>query len=243
MTVNKPAPSTKVPASAKETVTRGHKKKARTRHALVEAAMRIYAEKGVGELLLNELAVQADVSNGTVYNYFKTREEVLQAVGIELANQFSHRITAVSHGIDNGAERVAVGVRMFIQHGRLNSIWASAVVRVFQYDKNIRSAVANNLRGDLQLGAQQGLLRYQNEEIAMALIASATIGAMTAILDGHDFPDYDSTIAEMLLLGLGLTPAKAHRIAHLDLPEAPPNEVEEVTEKRKRGRPRKQVLQ
>lgn len=222
-----------------EPQTRGFKKKARTRQALVEAAMRIYADKGVGELQLNELAEEAAVSNGTVYNYFKTREEVLQAVGIELANQLSHRITAVSQDIENGAERVVVGVRMFIHQGRLDPVWASAVVRVFQYDRNIRSVVANNLRGDLQLGLRQGFLRYQNEEIAMGLVASATIGAMTAILDGFDQPECDSIIAEMLLLGLGMTPAKAHRIAYLPLPEAQPEPAGPSAEKRKRGRPRK----
>lgn len=222
-------------------LTRGYKKKARTRQALVDAATRIYAQKSVGELLLNELAEEAEVSNGTVYNYFKTREEVLQAVGIELANQFSHRVTAASHGIENGAERVAVGVRMFIQHGRKNPVWASAVVRVFQFDKNIRSVVANNLRSDLQLGLRQGLLRYKNEEIAMGLVASVTIGAMTGILDGFDQPDYDTVIAEMLLLGLGLTPAKAHRIANLPLAPAEPVPESPEPVKRKRGRPRKQV--
>ena len=193
----------------------------------------------MGELLLNELAEQAAVSNGTVYNYFKTREEVMQAVGIELANQFSHRITAVSQGIENGAERVAVGARMFIQQGRQNPVWAGAVVRVFQYDRNIRSAVANNLRGDLQMGLRQGLLRYQNEEIAMGLVASTTIGAMTAILDGFYLPEYDSIIVEMLLLGLGMTPAKAHRIAYLPLPAEEPEQDIQIVAKRKRGRPRK----
>ena len=226
-------------SNQQEPLTRGFKKKARTRQALVDAAMRIYAEKGVGELLLNELAEQAAVSNGTVYNYFKTREDVLQAVGIELANQLSHRITAVSEGIENGAERVVVGVRMFIHQGRQDPVWASAVVRVFQYDKTIRSVVGNNLRGDLQLGLRQGVLSYANEEIAMALVASATIGAMTTILDGFDQPEYDAIIAEMLLKALGMAPAKARRIAYLPLPEPASATVEPAVEKRRRGRPRK----
>lgn len=225
-----------------EPLTRGFKKKARTRQALVEAAIRIYAGKGVGELQLNELAEEAAVSSGTVYNYFKTREEVLQAVGIELANQFSHRIAVVSQGVENGAERVVVGVRMFIHQGRRDPVWASAVVRVFQYDKNIRSVVANNLRGDLQLGLRQGHLHYQNEEIAMGVVASVTIGAMTAILDGFDQPECDSIIAEMLLLGLGMTPAKARRVAGLPLPKVQPEPVAPTVEKRKRGRPRKPAL-
>ena len=45
-----------------EPLTRGFKKKARTRQTLVDAAIRIYAEKGVGALLLNELAERAGVS-------------------------------------------------------------------------------------------------------------------------------------------------------------------------------------
>lgn len=235
-------PNVSAPRPQEEPQTRGFKKKARTRQALVEAAMRIYAGKGVGELQLNELAEEAAVSNGTVYNYFKTREEVLQAVGIELANQFSHRITAVSQGIENGAERLVVGVRMFIHQGRRDPVWVSAVVRVFQYDKNIRSVVANNLRGDLQLGLQQGQLHYKHEEVAMGLVASATIGAMTAILDGFDQPEYDATLAEMLLLGLGMTPAKARRVACLPLPEVHPEPAAPTIEKRKRGRPPKQAL-
>lgn len=224
--------------SESQTLTRGYKKKARTRQMLVDAAIRIYAEKGVGELLLNELAEQAGVSNGTVYNYFKTREEVLQAVGIELANQLSHRVTAASQGIDNGAERVAVGVRMFIQQGRQDPIWAAAVVRVFQYDRNIRSIVAENLRGDLQLGLRQGVFRFDDETIAMGFVASVTTGAITGVLDGFDQPNYDTAIAEMLLLGLGLTPAKAQRIAQLPLPEVNSDEAAEPVKKRKRGRPR-----
>lgn len=224
--------------SESQPLTRGYKKKARTRQMLVDAAIRIYAEKGVGELLLNELAEQAGVSNGTVYNYFKTREEVLQAVGIELANQLSHRVTAVSQGIDNGAERVAVGVRMFIQQGRQDPIWAAAVIRVFQYDRNIRSIVAENLRGDLQVGLRQGIFRFEDEAIAMGFVASVTTGAITGILDGFDQPNYDSVIAEMLLLGLGVTPAKGHRIAQQPLPVVDSDNDAEPVKKLKRGRPR-----
>lgn len=224
--------------SESQPLTRGYKKKARTRQMLVDAAIRIYAEKGVGELLLNELAEQAGVSNGTVYNYFKTREEVLQAVGIELANQLSHRVTAASQGIDNGAERVAVGVRMFIQQGRQDPIWAAAVIRVFQYDRNIRSIVAENLRGDLQVGLRQGIFRFEDETIAMGFVASVTTGAITGILDGFDQPNYDSVIAEMLLLGLGVTPAKGHRIAQQPLPVVDSDNDSEPVKKPKRGRPR-----
>ena len=96
-------------------LTRGHKKKARTRQTLLDAAMEIYAQDGISALTLNDLAVKANVSNGTIYNYFKTREDVLEAVSIELANQFSEYITLVSANIHSGSHRTVIGIRMIIQ--------------------------------------------------------------------------------------------------------------------------------
>ncbi|MEH8015761.1 TetR/AcrR family transcriptional regulator [Rheinheimera muenzenbergensis] len=220
-------------------VTRGYKKKARTRQALLDAALNIYAEKGVGELMLNELAEKAAVSNGTVYNYFNSREAVLEAVGMELADQFSHQITRLSQGIDNGAERLSVGVRLFIQQARKDPTWAGAVVSVFHYDSRMRTAVADNLRRDLQLGLQQGCFHYRSEAIALALVASATTGMMTAILDGYDQPDGDAQLAEMLLLALGVTASEADRIAYQALPLSEQAPADANPKKRRRGRPRK----
>lgn len=51
------------------------------------------------------------MSNGTVYNYFRTREQVLEAVSLELAVQLSRHIAAVSVGIASGAERLTIGMR------------------------------------------------------------------------------------------------------------------------------------
>ncbi|MCL1089115.1 TetR/AcrR family transcriptional regulator [Shewanella profunda] len=219
-------------------LTRGYKKKARTRQALLNAALNIYAEKGVSELLLNELAEKAEVSNGTVYNYFRSREAVLEAVGMELADKLSDQITKFSQGIESGAERLAIGVRMFIREGRRDRIWAGAVVNIFQYDSRIRTAVANNLRGDLQLGSRQGMFNYGSEAIAVTLVASATTGMMAAILDGYDQLGADVILTEMLLLGLGVDAVEAHRIAHLPLPETEPQSSTVPTKKPKRGRPR-----
>ncbi|MBL7251487.1 TetR/AcrR family transcriptional regulator [Alloalcanivorax marinus] len=93
----------KAPAN---TLTRGHKKKARTQRQLLDAALRIYAHAGVGGLALNTPAEEAGVSNGTVYNDFRSREQVLEAVGLELAVQLSEQILTVSEAVDSGAERL-----------------------------------------------------------------------------------------------------------------------------------------
>ncbi|MEY4081090.1 MAG: hypothetical protein RL430_1520, partial [Actinomycetota bacterium] len=57
-------------------LTRGHKKRSRTRQTLLDAALRVLAESGEG-FSLTEVAARAGVSHGTFYNYFRDREELM----------------------------------------------------------------------------------------------------------------------------------------------------------------------
>ncbi len=202
-----------------EQLTRGHKKKAKTRQTLVDAALRIYARRGGGELTLNELAEEANVSHGTIYNYFQTREEVLEAVGLALADQFSQSISVLSAGVESGAERMSIGVRMFVCRAMADSAWANAVIHVIHYDEGMRSLVAANVRSDLQAGFREGSFEYSDEEVALALVVSCAIGALNSIAEGLGVVDHDIKIAEMVLKALGLSSNEARRIAHLPLPK------------------------
>ncbi|HET8731328.1 MAG TPA: TetR/AcrR family transcriptional regulator [Moraxellaceae bacterium] len=203
---------------AGEEQTRGHKKKARTRQQLLDAALRIYARKGASSLALNELAEEAGVSNGTIYNYFRTREEVLDAVGLELAVQLSHQVTAVSIGVTQGAERMSIGIRTFLLKAMDDPEWASALTSVMRYAEGMRTALAAHVRHDLQVGQLQGDFHYVDEDIALTMVVSATLGAMASIVEGMRVEHLDSIMAEMILLALGVTAKKAKQVANLPMP-------------------------
>ncbi|BCX67580.1 MULTISPECIES: TetR/AcrR family transcriptional regulator [Pseudomonas] len=205
-------------AAVPEPLTRGHKKRERTRRGLMDAALRLVARKEVGEIALLEVAAEAAVSNGTIYNYFRTRDEVIEAVGIAMAAEFSDAISVLNADVQCGAQRVSIGVRMFVCRAAADHPWANALLRIIHFDQAMRSRLADHVLGDLRAGLQEGSFTYEDEGIALDMVVSCTTGAMRAVVEGRAVAEHDVRVAEMILQALGVTPAKARKIAAKPLP-------------------------
>jgi AcrR family transcriptional regulator len=70
---------THVPASAERSLTLGRRerKKNQTRELIAETARRLFAERGFDHVSIAEIARQADVSETTVFNHFRTKEDLV----------------------------------------------------------------------------------------------------------------------------------------------------------------------
>jgi AcrR family transcriptional regulator len=88
------------------------RKKERTRQQIGEAAQRLFAERGFDAVTVAEVAREADVSVGTVFNYFPTKEELFYS-GME---SFEERLVEAVRGRDAG-ESVPAAFRDFVLAG------------------------------------------------------------------------------------------------------------------------------
>lgn len=60
-----------------QSTSRWERRKERTRRALLQAADRLFCEKGFDATTVEEIAHAADVAKGTFFNYFETKETLL----------------------------------------------------------------------------------------------------------------------------------------------------------------------
>lgn len=193
----------------------------RTRRLLVDAALRVFARKGAGAAALHEVAAEAGVSNGTFYNYFRSREELVAAASLALAERLFEDITASMTGIDDPAQRVATGARRFVLRAIAEATWGRALLRVWASTPLLVDRTATPLLDDLRRGKRRKRLRYPSEAAAIDLVQGTVLAGMRTVLEGRAGAEHASDIAAIILLGLGVDAAAAEAIARQPLPAAP----------------------
>jgi len=80
------------------------KKKEETRDLIVRNSRRLFREKGVSETTMVDIARESRISRKTLYQYFKSREEILYQIEkgvfydyIDLLGDFSHTLTGTGY--------------------------------------------------------------------------------------------------------------------------------------------------
>jgi AcrR family transcriptional regulator len=67
----------------------------RRRHEIVSAAAEVFAEKGYAATTTREIADAADIAEGTLYNYFDSKRDILLAVAREAEGPMSRALLQV----------------------------------------------------------------------------------------------------------------------------------------------------
>jgi AcrR family transcriptional regulator len=192
--------------------------RARTRALLLDAAVRVFAQKGAGASAIHEIAAEAGVSNGTFYNYFRTREELLEAASRRLAERLFDEVTARSKGITDAAERVAIGTRRFLAKAREDPTWGAALLRIWASSPVLNVHTSKAVVADLRAGRRRGRLRYESEAAALDLVQGAVLAGIRTVLEGRAGAEHPSHVAALVLRGLSVDPAEADAIARRPLP-------------------------
>lgn len=200
----------------------GLPKRERTRAQLVDAALKVFSARGVATGTIQEIADVAGMTTGTVYNHFKTKEEVLREVAMRLATTLCTRITESQAGVKEGAERMAIGGRRYVWLAEVAPQWALLMLDVAAAAPELPGHIREYALADLRLGVKQKAFRIASEEVAMDLINGAGIHAMRTVALGLAPPSHGADVAACVLRGLGVSYDKAEEIAHRPLPDFPP---------------------
>ena len=88
------------------------RRKARTRQALIDAAVRLIAEGRGDRASIQEITEEADIGFGSFYNHFDSKEQLFQTASAEVLERWGQMIDRATAGITDPAELFAMGLRI-----------------------------------------------------------------------------------------------------------------------------------
>jgi TetR/AcrR family fatty acid metabolism transcriptional regulator len=95
-------------------------RKSDKRSLITDAAVEVFAEKGFRQARVSDIARRAGVADGTIYLYFRNKEDILLSIFEEKMDLLLAGLTAVLDGVHDAEERIRRFARFHFEQVRTN---------------------------------------------------------------------------------------------------------------------------
>lgn len=188
-------------------------KRERTRRLLIGSAIDVFSRRGVADTALHEIAAAADVTIGTVYNHFRSKSDIVRAVGVAIAETIRSRSAPGRASLTSGAQQIAAGCRRYFSLAERSPAWALLVLDVASVDPGFRKTITGFVATELRKGLRSGEFSAQSEAAALDLVIGSTMEGMRRIAFGKVRRSHAADVTATILRGLGISPARARAVA------------------------------
>jgi AcrR family transcriptional regulator len=194
------------------------RKGAQTRARLVEAAKLVFERDGFLEARISDIAEAANLSHGSFYHYFDSKEQIFR----EVAEAQEARLTEPAGSAGGQAAtpwtRIREANRRYLARYREQARLMGVIEQVSRWDEHV-NAVRIETQRHFAERAERSIRRLQDEGHADAevdpAIAADALGAMVArfaelwLVQGYREYDFDEAVDQLTRLwanALGLRP-------------------------------------
>jgi AcrR family transcriptional regulator len=165
--------------------------KIQNRETILVAARQVFAQLGFAAATVRDIIRATPLASGTFYNYFKSKEEVYQALRDEVALKIRPRLREARHQAASREEFLAASFRAFFQFVAEDRGEAQPVPERFRMDspevlagfaelrEDIAAAMTRGLLPAIDAGALGAALTGVAFELAERVKAGADVEAMT----------------------------------------------------------------
>jgi AcrR family transcriptional regulator len=128
-------------------LTRREREKMRHRSEILEVALDLFSSKGYHNVSMHEIAKTAEFAVGTLYKFFKNKEDVYKALIFEIADQFHSAIDKVFHETKDEYSKIMEYMRV---KGKVFMSNAKAIRLYFAETSGVKFNLKATLSRELQ---------------------------------------------------------------------------------------------
>lgn len=213
--------SVTITSNAPTAVGRRERKQIATRRRLLDATKLQMAEGGTESVTIASITERADVGQGTFYNYFQSRDDIIDAVIAEEVETLGQRLDALTRGMPDAAEIYSFSLRHLFNTAVSDPVWGWLMVRLGIAQETLLKTLGPRAARDIQIGVDSGRFAVKDVNLASAMTFGALLSAMRAYLEGQLVEEPSQQFAEALLCMVGIPAAEAREITRRELPPLP----------------------
>ncbi|MCP5068790.1 MAG: TetR/AcrR family transcriptional regulator [bacterium] len=205
------------PASAPATG-RAARRRERTRAKLLVAAHAVIARKGTDATTIQQITEEADVGFGPFYNYFASKEAIIEAMISEAEETFANTLDQISDAVEDSAEVVAASVRFLMERVIDEPDWGHFLLHTRLSVAHLETGFGARLVRDVRVGMEAGRFHIEDPEATLFAVGGTVFALIAACLDGVIEVEAPERTATLALNLLGIPNPEASEVAHRPLP-------------------------
>ena len=188
----------------------------RTRAALIAAGRRLFCERPVDAVTVDDIVQAAGVGKGSFYNHFEDREALVRAISAEIRTAVEQAIDRANADVEDPARRVARACCTYIRFALDEPERAGFLVRVHSSHTSLQTPLNRGLVDDISRGLSSGRFRVATLEAGVLYVLGVTQMTLIRIVQ-EPSPTLAVSLAQqmcaLMLSGLRAPEADADLIA------------------------------
>jgi len=189
-------------------------KKAIRRESIIQAAIEVFSKKGFHASGISEIARRAGVADGTIYQYFKNKEDLIFSIPVEKTKEFRSKVELHLEGITGALYRLRKFVWYFLyffktnpEYGRLLMLEmrvSKSFVKTETYDF-LKQSVSSVL-DIIAEGQKEGVIRT---DVNIYLLRHLILGILEHMVSRwllkdtkYDLLEHHQDVSRLLIEGL-----------------------------------------
>ncbi|MGQ9485828.1 MAG: TetR/AcrR family transcriptional regulator [Desulfosoma sp.] len=200
---------------------RGHHRNSDKRRRILDAAVSVFAEKGFFQARVADIARLAGVADGTIYLYFKNKDDLLISIFEEKMKEINVKFRDALAGEKDALARfrrlIAMHLAGFQAYPELAAVLQVELRQSSRFMREYKKVELKNyldLMGDVvREGQQQGVFR---QDLPLSLVKRFIFGTLdevvsTWVLAGrpYDLETLTEPLMDLFVNGLGVPEVKA----------------------------------
>jgi TetR/AcrR family transcriptional regulator, fatty acid metabolism regulator protein len=142
-------------------------KKIAKRQAIIESAIEVFGKNHFRKGSISEIARKAGVAEGTIYQYFKNKEDLFFSIPIEKTKEFCRNLDLHLEGITGAFNRIRKFIWWYLYFFQANPQYSRTLMLEMRVNKSFSKAKAfksfkpftNKILEIIKEGRREGILR------------------------------------------------------------------------------------